>query len=136
MQKLWHSLLAAGRKGFTMVELLVVVAILGILAVVAISALDPVEQINKGRDTTARADATELAQGIDRWYANTQMFPLIMTQIPATPKIPMSILKRRYGLATIDKSDERDGTSQKLATDPSRLSANSPERSIGRSVNK
>jgi prepilin-type N-terminal cleavage/methylation domain-containing protein len=75
MKKFWSSLLHAGRKGFTMIELLVVIAILGVLSVVAISALDPIEQINKSRDTTSRADITQLAQGVDRFYANNQYYP-------------------------------------------------------------
>ncbi len=55
--------------GFTMIELLIVISILGILAVAVLSAINPVEQINRGRDTGNRSDAEQLLSGIDRYYA-------------------------------------------------------------------
>lgn len=58
-----------GKAGFTMIELLIVIAILGILAVAVLSAINPVEQINRGRDTGARSDAEQLLSAIDRFNA-------------------------------------------------------------------
>jgi len=55
--------------GFTMIELLIVIAILGILAVAVLSAINPVEQINRGRDTGTRSDAEQLLSAIDRFNA-------------------------------------------------------------------
>jgi prepilin-type N-terminal cleavage/methylation domain-containing protein len=55
--------------GFTMIELLIVIAILGILAVAVLSAINPVEQINRGRDTGSRSDAEQLLSAIDRFNA-------------------------------------------------------------------
>jgi len=55
--------------GFTMIELLIVIAILGILAVAVLSAINPVEQINRGRDTGMRSDAEQLLNAIDRYDA-------------------------------------------------------------------
>lgn len=54
---------------FTMIELLIVIAILGILAVAVLAAINPVEQINRGRDTGTRSDAEQLLSAIDRYYA-------------------------------------------------------------------
>ena len=61
--------------GFTMIELLIVIAILGILAVAVLSAIDPVEQINRGRDTGTRSDAEQLFSAIDRFYAFRGYYP-------------------------------------------------------------
>jgi len=61
--------------GFTMIELLIVIAILGILAVAVLSAIDPVEQINRGRDTGTRSDAEQLISAIDRLYAFRGYYP-------------------------------------------------------------
>ena len=61
--------------GFTMIELLIVIAILGILAVAVLSAINPIEQINRGRDTGSRSDAEQLLTAIDRYYAMQGYFP-------------------------------------------------------------
>lgn len=61
--------------GFTMIELLIVIAILGILAVAVLSAINPIEQINRGRDTGSRSDAEQLISAIDRFYAMTGYYP-------------------------------------------------------------
>jgi prepilin-type N-terminal cleavage/methylation domain-containing protein len=58
------------RQGFTMIELLIVIAVLGILAVAVLSAINPIEQINRSRDTGSRSDAEQLLGAIDRFYAN------------------------------------------------------------------
>lgn len=61
--------------GFTMIELLIVIAILGILAVAVLSAINPVEQINRGRDTGSRSDAEQLLSAIDRYNAFQGYYP-------------------------------------------------------------
>jgi prepilin-type N-terminal cleavage/methylation domain-containing protein len=60
---------------FTMIELLIVIAILGILAVAVLSAINPIEQINRGRDTGTRSDAEQLISAIERFYAMTGYYP-------------------------------------------------------------
>ena len=42
------------KSGFTLVELLIVIALLGALAIGLIGALDPFEQLKKGTDTGTR----------------------------------------------------------------------------------
>jgi prepilin-type N-terminal cleavage/methylation domain-containing protein len=61
--------------GFTMIELLIVIAILGILAVAVLSAINPIEQINRGRDTGSRSDAEQLLTAIDRYNAFQGYYP-------------------------------------------------------------
>lgn len=56
-------------KGFTLIELLIVIAVLGILAVAVLSAINPIEQINRSRDTGSQSDAEQLISAIDRYYA-------------------------------------------------------------------
>lgn len=63
------------RKGFTMVELLIVIAVLGILAVAVLSAINPIEQINRSRDTGTRSDGEQLIGAIDRFYTNQGYYP-------------------------------------------------------------
>lgn len=82
-------------KGFTLIELLVVVAIIGILAVLLILAINPVEQINKSRDSAAFQDADELNRALQRFYTANGCYPwdwaqgspcLTTTAWPGTPQ--------------------------------------------------
>jgi len=54
-----------GGSGFTLVELLVVVAILGILMVAVVLAINPVEIMRKGRDSTRFSDMDTMRKAID-----------------------------------------------------------------------
>ncbi len=63
------------QAGFTMIELLVVIAVIGVLAVAVLSSINPIEQINKGRDTRTRSDAAQLINAVDRYYAIHEKYP-------------------------------------------------------------
>ena len=62
-------------RGFTLIELLIVIAVLGILAVAVLSAINPIEQINRSRDTGSRSDAEQLLGAIDRYYSTAGYYP-------------------------------------------------------------
>lgn len=62
-------------SGFTMIELLVVIAVIGVLAVAVLSSINPVEQINKGRDTRVRSNAAQLLNAVDRFYSIQELYP-------------------------------------------------------------
>lgn len=61
--------------GFTMIELLVVISVIGILSVAVLSTINPIEQINKGRDTRSRSDAAQLIGAVDRYFAIHEIYP-------------------------------------------------------------
>lgn len=61
--------------GFTMIELLVVISVIGVLAVAVLSSINPIEQINKGRDTRTRSDAAQLINAVDRFFAIQEYYP-------------------------------------------------------------
>lgn len=70
------SVLGVARQaGFTMIELLVVISVIGVLAVAVLSSINPIEQINKGRDTRTRSDAAQLINAIDRYVAIHEEYP-------------------------------------------------------------
>ncbi len=58
------------KKGFTLVELLIVIAILGTLAVVVLVALNPVQQLAKTRDTGRKSSTSQLGHALEA-YATT-----------------------------------------------------------------
>jgi prepilin-type N-terminal cleavage/methylation domain-containing protein len=62
-------------RGFTMIELLIVIAVLGVLAVAVLATINPIEQINRGRDTGSRGDTEQLLSAIDRYNANKGLWP-------------------------------------------------------------
>ncbi len=62
-------------KGFTLMELLIVIGVLGILAAGLLAAIDPFEQLKKARDSNYRSGGIELLQSLQRYYANHGYFP-------------------------------------------------------------
>ena len=71
------------QKGFTLMELLIVIGVLGILAAGLLAAIDPFEQLKKARDTNNRNATIELLSSFTRYYANHGQFPWNMTTPPA-----------------------------------------------------
>ena len=63
--------------GFTLVELLIVIAILAIIALIVIAAINPIEQANRARDTGQKADASQLVSAIDRYFAARILYPWV-----------------------------------------------------------
>lgn len=92
-------------SGFTLIELLIVIAVLGILAVAVLSAINPIEQINRSRDTGSRSDAEQLIGGVDRFYASAGYYPWKTS--PTTPVSDITVW------AVVD-STWTDGTTQVL----------------------
>ncbi len=62
-------------KGFTLVELLIVIALIGILSVAVLATINPIEQTNKARDAQFRNDAAEVLSADERYYASQNAYP-------------------------------------------------------------
>lgn len=56
--------LPSSNKGFTLVELLVVIAVLGVLAAGVLVAINPLEQLARGRDTGRSSAINEMGRGL------------------------------------------------------------------------
>lgn len=54
------------KKGFTLIEMMVVVAVIGVLAAFAWPAYQ--EQIRKSRRTAVKSQLQEIQQNMERWY--------------------------------------------------------------------
>lgn len=57
-------------RGFTLVELLIVIAIIGVLAVVVLVAINPVQQLARTRDSGRKSGVTQMGHALEA-YATT-----------------------------------------------------------------
>lgn len=87
--------------GFTMIELLIVIAVLGILAVAVLSAINPIEQINRGKDTGSRSDAEQLISACDRSYTASGYYPWMLnaqsTNWAVDPMVEITASAQTFG---------------------------------------
>jgi type II secretory pathway pseudopilin PulG len=60
------------KKGFTLVEPLIVIAILIVVVLIVIAAINPIEQLNKAKDRASQANAENLLSAIYRFQASNE----------------------------------------------------------------
>lgn len=63
------------KKGFTLVELVVVIAILGILIIALIATLNPFAQFSKAFDAQRKHDIMEIRNALDTYYNDKNCYP-------------------------------------------------------------
>ena len=121
------------QKGFTLIELLIVIAILGVLAAAVLSAINPVEQINRGRDTGSLSDAEQLQSAISRFNAAQGYLPWVSSE-GADPTVdPMREVDATWvndaatpiPVLTLLSNDPTNGTGELLPAYISRITAGS-----------
>lgn len=84
------------QKGFTLIELLIVIAILGVLAAAVLSAINPIEQINRGRDTGSLSDAEQLLSAVSRFNAAQGYLPWVIAEGGNQPIDPWQIVDMNW----------------------------------------
>lgn len=63
------------QKGFTLVELLVVIAVLGVLAAGVLVAIDPLQMLARGRDSAKKSAITELGRATIAYQTSQNALP-------------------------------------------------------------
>lgn len=86
--------------GFTLVELLIVIALIAILSVAVLATINPIEQSNKARDAAMKNDAAEVLGAIERYYASQNVYPwnIVGTTIPTDESALLLGNDPRFGL--------------------------------------
>jgi len=77
--------------GFTLVELLIVIALIAILSVAVLATINPIEQSNKAKDATVQNDAAEVLNAYERYYAAQSSYPWVDVTTPATGTVDAQI---------------------------------------------
>jgi len=89
------------KKAFTLVELLIVIALIAILSVAVLATINPIEQTNKARDAAMKNDAAEVLSALERYYASQNEYPWNSgsgTTVPALSKIAIGSTDISFGV--------------------------------------
>ncbi len=65
--------------GFTLLEILLVIAMLGIMAAIVIVAINPQRQLSQARDAARRSDVNTIAKGLEQYFIDSGNYPTVIT---------------------------------------------------------
>lgn len=102
-----HIFKTTSKKGFTLVELLIVIALISILSVAVLATINPIEQANKARDSKFQNDSAEILNAYERYYANAQSYPWMefTPQIEVGTAVLFSAKQAGFGICNGDSDD-------------------------------
>ena len=64
------------------------ISVIAVLAVAILSAINPVEQINKAKDTASKSDAAEVLNAMERYFATFGCYPWEATGVSPNKRCP------------------------------------------------
>jgi prepilin-type N-terminal cleavage/methylation domain-containing protein len=118
--------MCSARKGFTLLEILVVIAIIGILASIIIFAIDKAKQ--SSRDAQRLSDMREVSGALELYYSDNGQYPALPQADLAYPITPagvardwsdmLAILSAGQYLARAEKIQEQQTQQAVLAESP------------------
>lgn len=63
------------KNGFTIIELLIVIALIAIFTVGTLTILNPLEQLKKGNDARRKSDLAQIQKAMEAFYNDTGRYP-------------------------------------------------------------
>lgn len=91
--------------GFTLIEIVIVLAIIGVLGAVIISAINPFEIQATGRDNIRLTELNNIAQALELHFAENKSYPQPLSAGGNPYRIPVSVLTK-YN-ASVRTADSR-----------------------------
>lgn len=92
-------------KGFTLVELLIVIAVIGVLAAVILAVINPLQQLARGRDAGRTSTIAQLGSALQRYATSNTDYPVVpasgngtfMTDLVTANEIQATFTNPDYG---------------------------------------
>lgn len=69
------------KRGFTLVELLVVIGVIGVLAAVALVVIDPSKKNRQARDAARKATLAQIAGGLSNGFVSNNAYPAVLADL-------------------------------------------------------
>jgi len=66
-------------RGFTLIELVVVIFILSVLVTMSIVTLNPIKQLQKAKDAQRQHDLSQIRNSLDNYYSDNNHYPTSLT---------------------------------------------------------
>jgi prepilin-type N-terminal cleavage/methylation domain-containing protein len=87
------------RKGFSLVEVLVVITVLAIIFIIIMLGFDPTRNLKKARDAQRKHDLEQLRNALDTYYNDNNCYPENLDQLVPTyiKRVPIDPLCESHG---------------------------------------